>query len=775
LTLAYHGTSTHLVVVDLRPLAGSGSHSLKGDAAARILDTCGLICNKNTLPGDASATEANGLRFGTTWVSQLGMDPPAMDSLAATIHHVLTHIQPFGYSGLRLEGSADQLRPRTQPRGKIDHGVMQDARASVQQLLQQFSPVAATPPRQRPAGQRPALSLDWPADQRPAGSIWLAGAAQTLGVLEIIGERAKPFLQAISATDVLSLPADLPARLALRDPRGSLLACALLTRLAADALGQDRFLMAVPHPQLEKVAAWLRDLSEGYVVFGGPDILAKVDGPVVVEPVTHSGDEQQAALLLEGGPALSVVQDTLSVGEKWGEGQWRDGQWANTPIGLTWFAGHPSSQPVFVLRLPQEAVPEAVRLIQAAARQHESALALCEPAPAQADLGDPGKPFWIGMAASPSSPLPRDSKPAFQPPSPTEALQRTPLFDEHRRHGAKMTAFAGWEMPLWYTRISEEYGAVRQQAALFDLAHMGILEITGEDAVWYLDAVTTNYIPALKVGQGAYSFILTPDGAVLDDCYLYRPARQRYWLVANAANAARVKAWLQAVSADQHAIEPDRPAARGDVFQEFDLVVARTGYTGERIGFELYVHPDCAVDLWRCLLRLGEPHGLRPAGLGARDTARIEAGFPLHGHELAGPSRISPLGAGYGAFVKFHKLFFIGRSALLQLESQRQHTLVRFQINLKGQKVSRPGNPVVSAEGQHLGVVTSSTVLRDRQVGMAYIRTSHAVEGAAIGIYALGEKTAEAGGSTLSGAPQPGARRPPLLPATIVSRWHSPA
>jgi glycine hydroxymethyltransferase len=170
------------------------------------------------------------------------------------------------------------------------------------------------------------------------------------------------------------------------------------------------------------------------------------------------------------------------------------------------------------------------------------------------------------------------------------------------------------------------------------------------------------------------------------------------------------------------------------------------------------------------LLQVGEQYGLRPAGLGARDAARIEAGFPLHGHELAGPHALSPIAAGYGAFVKFHKLFFIGRRSLLRSEAERTQEIVRFQAVMPGNRVIRAGNPLVGAAGVCIGYVTSSTVLHDRQIGLAYIDSAQALEGASVGIYPLGEGNGRAA-MPLGAAPPDGAQMPPAIAATILSRW----
>jgi glycine hydroxymethyltransferase len=435
-------------------------------------------------------------------------------------------------------------------------------------------------------------------------------------------------------------------------------------------------------------------------------------------------------------------------------------------------------------------------------------------------LIDLRKPFFIGRDAlgiASNVPAPAfDYRPSSGPPL------KPALYREHVELGAKLMNFAGWEMPLQYTHIVEEYGAVRQSAALFDLSHMGILEVNGVDATWFLDQITTNYIPALRVGYGCYSFLLAPDGHVLDDCYIYRLAAEQYLMVINAANTAKIKHWLMAITMRQVAIDPAHPeiellpratirdltepaagearrvnlALQGPYSERIleklasgtgasslrrnqvmrgtlvgcDVIIARTGYTGEKTGFELYIHPDNAAELWQNLLRAGAAYHLRPAGLGARDLARIEAGFPLYGHELAGPYDISPIGAGYGAFVKFHKPFFIGRRGLLNREATRTQELVRFRVNTRGKRVIRSGNPVVSSQGRCIGFVTSSAVAEAGQVGLAYLENGHAQGNTVVGVYALREnETCNA--FQVPGSLKPGAKLPPLIEATIMPRY----
>jgi glycine hydroxymethyltransferase len=263
--------------------------------------------------------------------------------------------------------------------------------------------------------------------------------------------------------------------------------------------------------------------------------------------------------------------------------------------------------------------------------------------------------------------------------------------------------FAGWEMPVLYTSIVDEHRAVRTAAGLFDVSHMGCSKSAGEGAGRFLDLVTTNYVGKLRDGEGQYSYTLAPDGQVLDDLLVYRRRADRWLVVVNASNADKVEAFWRGVLAGRHALDATRPSVRCDVDVELvnlkdrkagdqmrvdvafqgpaslptlldlcdddasrrrirelrrfalteakvkgdSVLVARTGYTGEDVGFELYVHPDRMQKLWDAILEAGRARGVIATGLGARDSTRTEAGFPLYGHELAGEFDIGPHGAGY--------------------------------------------------------------------------------------------------------------------------------
>ena len=321
--------------------------------------------------------------------------------------------------------------------------------------------------------------------------------------------------------------------------------------------------------------------------------------------------------------------------------------------------------------------------------------------------------------------------------APAAPLQRTPLTDVHAALGAKLVPFAGYLMPVQYaTGITAEHLAVRERCGLFDVSHMGELVVTGAEAVAFANRITSNDVAALAAGQVQYSTILNDRGTIEDDCLVYRRA-DRVMLVVNAGNRAKVvrhiaplaerfQCRLDDVSDSTALLALQGPLAERvlqplttadlstvryyhfveDRVAEIPAIISRTGYTGED-GFELYVAADTAVDLWTALLDPRDPNvSVTPAGLGARDTLRLEMGMALYGHEI--DDTTTPLEANLGWVVKLDKGDFVGRAALIaQKAAGLTRRLVGFQMT--GRAFPRPGYPVFHA-GDPSGAVCSGTV-----------------------------------------------------------------
>jgi len=335
-------------------------------------------------------------------------------------------------------------------------------------------------------------------------------------------------------------------------------------------------------------------------------------------------------------------------------------------------------------------------------------------------------------------------------------LQRTPLRDFHAAHGAKLVDFAGWEMPVQYRSILEEHKAVRKAAGLFDVSHMGEVDIQGPGALAFLNALVTNNVAKLYPGRVLYTPMCHPDGGVIDDLLIYMRGPEDFLLCINAGNIGADLEWIRARAAGRDVTVTDRsadyallavqgPKAAGIVqglteanlslikyyhFTEGTVagvpcLISRTGYTGED-GFELY-HPAAdAVRLAEALLAAGAPAGLELAGLGARDSLRLEAGFPLHGHELT--REITPLTAGLGWTVKFDKEGdFSGRSVLAAEKKDGSARKVVF-FRTGDRRIVRPDTTVTGADGAIVGRVLSGTLspVLSEAIGTALVESAAA-------------------------------------------------
>ena len=669
LTLAYGGTDTHLLVIDLKALKSDTGFTMLGEIASRILDMVGIVCNKNTIPGDHSAADAHGIRLGTPWATQRGMGTEEMQILAGIIAKVLRAIHPFSYLGLTGELS----------RGKLPLSTLEEAKTEVRALIARVDPEVKFPKR-RSIPQTPGMKTTF---------------------LRIRGGRVTAFLNEATPSDILSLNEGETRPSFLFDGEGS-----LISEIIVGKTGREEYLVLAPSERAEAVASWLVGLADGYILFDRTDVFRKVQGPAVVEEITAEDlpDAAREWVSLE----RPKVRDEIGIAELYRE--------------------HPDR---FTVHKPYFIGQDHLDLFQE----------------------DPSRnPFvWAEKETD---------------------LKRTPLYETHKSIGARLVPFAGWEMPVWYTSALEEHRAVRETAGLFDLGHMGVFEISGEGATEFLNVVTSNYAAWLNDGESQYAYLLGPDGGVIDDVFVYRRSPDRYLVVVNAANEDKDWEWLTGVNEGRYLIDNEifirRPgpkvtlrnlktergvidlALQGPlsgkilggilpdaerrtvaglkrtefceiVVEDQQLLVARTGYTGEDVGYEIYATAPTAQWLWDKFLEIGKPLGLLPCGLACRDSTRTEAGLPLYGNELAGPYVINPFEAGFGPYVKLHKAFFIGRKHCVPMYTQPKREIVRFEVTSPGVRPIHTGVAVIDRNGSYLGRVTSCVSLGDVQVGMAIV------------------------------------------------------
>jgi glycine hydroxymethyltransferase len=697
--IPFGGTNTHLTNVDCRSVRGAEGVPLSGDMAARILDLTGIVVNRNTIPGDTSAANPSGIRLGTPWITQRGFTERETEGLADLIAEILHGCKPY----------QQRTRRGTGLRARIEFDLLEQARMRVRDMAMAHGIDVETTRH----GSPHFYYLDDP----------LPGPGPV--ALKLRGESAEALVRWTTTAEVDGLPegawvhADLHAA-------GKAVPVALRR-------AKDHWLLSLEATEAPRVLAWLRAISDGFVLIDPVDPQRRIPGPLAVE----------------------VAED-------------------------------------------------AERPPKSAARQDGA-----------------HKPWFVGAAPGMDKPLP----PFLWTAPEAGPVRKTALHAAHKALGAKLVDFAGWEMPVWYSSVVEEHLATRNAAGLFDVSHMGVYQVDGPQACAFLDSVVGNDVDGLAVGESLYTQFLDPAAHVIDDTMVYRIDHQAYLVVVNAANDEKDWAWLNAVRAGSVRVDDVRQAARAfgtgcelrdlrdpkqggarrvdialqgprsreivlalgcspadaaglkalpwagvmqGVFGEFDLIVSRTGYTGERVAFELFVHPDRAAELWQQLVAVGTPLGMKPIGLGARDSLRTEAGLPLYGHEMGGDLDLGVGQAGFASYVKIHKPWFIGRSAYLEQEAQRTGEVVRFRFDEKGVRMAHLHDPVVDRRGKVIGVVTSCAVDAEGYLtGQAYLLLKSTLEGTPIGIFQSAAREPEVAPASL----RLGQRAPVPTAARVLSRF----
>ncbi len=807
LTIAYGGTTNHLCLVDLNKITTPTGLPLKGDVASNILDLCGITCNKNTIPGDITSSDSSAVRFGTTWVSQLGMGIAEMDKLAELIHKALTNIHTFTVetaSGVHC-------------RGRISCQIMEEVRKGVAELMDstKHPQYPVYPHYYYRASERRNLNCcetpkdigwetQWQAYQNKAV---LVHATET-GILEIAGERAENFLNQVATVNVRQIKAGCGLRSFILNEQGKVLGDVHIFRMPSYEDGYPRFWVITTFNAREAIKTWLRDLSDGYVYFDNRCIYTKIDGPVIVADLWESVPTKTTLKLL-GVKAKEIVGKLHTDAANLAKFQILEVQIqdARVAIAATSYAEEQSIYEIYLDPIHVSSIVSKIQEIEKEVLQgtckvvstlrEQAGLANLEDAKSLVakfpQYWDSSKPYFVGQYEVREA-LPKKTKRVHEFKVYDGPARQTCLFEEHRKLSDRdLVPFAGWLMPILYTSILEEHKAARNTAALFDVTHMGVLEISGPGSTRFLDLVATNFVSKVMPGQSQYSYLIDPDGKVIDDIMVYCRAPGEFMVIVNACNAEKDFAWLKAVLSKEVIIDKDNPNAEIDVTpilrdlkdssagkdclvdialqgpkslaimqclanQDKDLqhelaslakasfiertlagipmLISRSGYTGEDWGFEIYLHPGEAPRFWNLVLEKGKSFGVLPTGLGARDSTRTEAGFPLYGHELCGTWDATPHEANYGSFVKYHKPFFIGKTPLLQKDLATKSTIIRFEMTETGIRAVRPGALVVNRKGQMIGGVTSCTFIdEEHQIGMAYIDQRYAKVGTKLGIF----------------------------------------
>ncbi len=766
LKLAYGGTDTHLLLTDLKGLPKVTDEQLRGEMAVRMLELCGIVANKNTIPGDDLTAMATGVRMGTPWLTQRGITKEQLTRLANVISKILHDIHPFKYDGLT----------GTLPRGKMHFDVLEEAKREVAELVDELegrdTRTSGYPHYQILAEEH----QDEGADDDIVNSEAVFIPVPT-GIIRVTGERVEAHLQNQVTNDLSVLKPGEALRTLMLTGEGDVLDDVVVMRIRErDDKSDNGFYVMPSAGRAQRVLSWTRGHADGYLLFEPADITAKVEGPAVVEDLTSEDcDEADRVFVydLYGKRAPSLAQDET----------WRDG------VILAQVKG----ENLVRLVVPMEDHEEVTRKLLRSWTQHpvgghkllRETDKRPEPGTPVKELIEKGqtkwfdihKPYFIGQNLVKDAFDKPENLPEFSWQEEEGELKRTTLYETHKKLTKKLVPFAGWEMPVWYTSTLEEHRAVRSTCGLFDVSHMGVFDITGPNAVDFLDLVSTNYSKWVRDGESYYSYLPLPNGHLLDDIMVYRLNAEHFLVVVNAGNEDKDWAWMNAVNEGKVLIDYEIPQRRilkpavlrnlkdrahgedcrvnlalqgprsRDVLLaliepeqrdrllavkrtgcgEFTLgglpvVISRTGYTGEQMGFEVFVHPDRAPEMWDKLMQAGQPFGLLPCGLASRDSTRTEAGLPLYGHELEGTFDLTPHGAGFPSYVKFHKPFFIGKQAMLKAEAERTRETVRFCVPEKGTKPLKPGDPVANSRGDFIGNVTScATDMNGLQIGLAYV------------------------------------------------------
>jgi len=699
LRIPHGGTDSHMLVVNLKPLKGQDGTALSGDMAARILDLIGVVCNRQTIPGDTSALRPSGIRLGATWLTQRGADTQIIVQLADIIADVLLACKPFSYTG------------RNAARAKIDFDTLHHARLAVRDIVDSLG-----------------IDTDAQADGYPHFAYMDDNYRPGWQTFAVRGDKAQAYLNVVLTSDMLALESGDSQATHILEADGSTMASGYVEKVS------DKTYHLHLQYNVARAAAWLRSLSDGFVIFDKRDIYAKVPGPV---DIAYIGEPEKKPKSVD--ESFAFAEKTYFIG-----------------MNGDHFARNGEALPAFVWTKPQQ-----------------------------------------------------------------EELQKSVLWEVHQERGAKMGEFAGYDMPLWYDKVLTEHLAVRNSAGVFDVTHMGIWDVQGAGAAAFLDAITTNDVQRLSVGDSHYTFLLDENGIPLDDLLLYRLAEAHFFMVVNASNNDKVWAWVNAVLKGAVRIDAQMPARSvtqhkvllrdlraessgkdrrvdialqgpqskdillqlyGDDAEKakikrlkwagitrvnlggYDLVVSRTGYTGERVAYEVFPHPDDAPSLFKRLIELGAT----PCGLASRDSLRIEAGLPLYGHELEGPLKLNPADAGMGNYVKLYKPFFVGKQAFIEHEKARDAEISRFRMDNRGARPAHQGDPIVDSRGRVVGIVTSCSVDSEGyQLGHVYLKQEYRKRGTQLHVFAGSHRAKAADLSKL----QLGDRTAMPEAVTILSRF----
>ena len=686
---AFGGTNTHIVIADVGKIPAPSKQRVTGDIVARLLERAGISCNSNLIPGDKFVTLASGIRLGTTWISQLGYGPAEVREIAEIIADVCKGIKLYSFYGSR----------RVTFGGKVSEELLRSAHLRVEGLLKKGRVLDTfLEPKSRGSSYAKVQQALLAEDDQNGGE----QRGQLEGLI-VSGEKATSFLQSVITRDTYKLrPGEAFRALVLKTDGNKRLE--VFVRYMSNE-PHPCYLLAYEHEHEANFCNWLQMLSDGFVEVERDDPHITLDGPVVIQRVDHTSIDDIVLSLTES--ETGIEQEALNLID--------------------------ASKPYFI---GQTMLPK--------------------------DTNQDRKWFAFEEATLPGIP----SKPS-------------PLYNCHKALGATFTDLAGYELPLYYTSNGQEHEQVRKNAGLFDLSHKALLGFQGNGAERFLDLVLTEHISQLGKGESCRTCILSPEGVLLSDCTVYRLESDYFMMELEPFNAQLVEKWLRAVADRAVIIDPARPHIEVDsnctisnlkicsdaltilglqgskstyilqrllndrkshtllrnlkkgqitrlLTSEFPGWIARRGYTGESVGYELFVPESNAQSLWNALIDAGHEYGLAPIGLSAAESLRIEAGLPLYDKELTGRYRISPMEAGLGSSINLEKPFFIGRQHILAYSPSRK--MVRLRAELDTATLAKLEPDILNDAGISIGVTTSAVSVSGEFFGIGLINNEHADE-----------------------------------------------
>lgn len=678
LKIAYGGTNTHLLLVDVRAIPEPSGVPLNGEVAARILDRCGIVCNKNTIAGDTSATFPSGIRLGTPWLTQRGLTPDDMRTLGNIIADVLFGIETFSYFD----------RGESAGRGKIRLDVLKRARAGVADLI-----------ARRAVG--PSEPDGWPAAYCPPPTTF-----EGRELIQVVGRRARQFLSEATDGSVWALSVGEARSASLLDAEGRDLGSVGVLRRVADQFSMDHFVCAVDPSRRDGLVDWLDALSDGLALFDPADPGAKIDGPVAVSAFTGELSPAETDALhqaLSASPGSADLSKPYFVGQR----------------ALAARLGPPVARPRCVF--PE--APSAASLLRSR-----------QPAASTYPADGWTMPRSYGDAEAELKALRETAGLIDETPIGVLEISGPDAGRFLDLVTTNDVAFLA-QNAAQYAFLLDPEGDLIGDALLYRVDRDRYLLTTSPSrssrvAHWLGEALAHR----CRIDDQVPTRTL-PTNLRIRDVRNAGDATARAIVGLTGPNALNVLRALADTPEDRRKVGRIRRFTLAFVrLAGVEAMVARTGHTGQTHEYEIFVPPSAVEALWDAALARGTDQGVQPVGWDAFRAEGIAAGLPWDGHELNGELRISPVQAGYGGLTRIHKPFFVGRAALLSLPYPVPREIVRFQVMAPVVALPREGDPLIDPSGTCVGLVTSEPRFDSLPIGLAYAEARSTPLGAQLSV-----------------------------------------